>query len=313
MPFCKSDSLFFSLPSFITVSLPVSPGFRFLYYASAFTSFTHILPAAILNAPPFLFQCDSQSWPRHSRRTAAVYDEDPPHILCGALTDLNLHRFTLHQHLTTNAALTETPLLHQTFQQAFIRNYNTNLNLANVHLRRALDALDSMGRHPPRMYLRNPDTGNDDPPAPPLSLHFPHPALCHRANQSLFRQRSDIISLLFNLEHGSSNTIPHRPLQHTLPPTPLSKQTSLTHPCSTRNSKPHHVPTSATSRSKLTMNLSKLRPFKQTFTPLYATLQLLPHRTLPLFPLLHLLQLHFSPPRPFPPPALHRSQQAAQP
>ena len=115
---------------------------------------------------------------------AAVYDEEPPNILCGVLTDLNLHRFTLHQHLTTNAALTETPLLHQTFEQALppaiqrrIRNYNTNLNLANVHLRRALDALDSMGRHPPRNYLRNPDTGNDDPPAPTTTEPpFPTPS-----------------------------------------------------------------------------------------------------------------------------------------
>ena len=52
---------------------------------------------------------------------AAVYDEDPPHIICGLLTDLNLHRFTLHQHLTTNAALTETPLLHQTFQASIAK------------------------------------------------------------------------------------------------------------------------------------------------------------------------------------------------
>ena len=95
---------------------------------------------------------------------AAVCDEDPPHIICRVLTDLNLHRFTLHQHLTTNAALTETPLLHQTFQDALppalhrqARNCNTNLNLANVHLRRALDALDAMGRRPPHVYLRDPD------------------------------------------------------------------------------------------------------------------------------------------------------------
>ena len=70
---------------------------------------------------------------------AAVYDEDPPHIICGVLTDLNLHRFTLHQHLSTTSALTETPLLHQAFQDALppalhrqVRNYTTNLHLANV-------------------------------------------------------------------------------------------------------------------------------------------------------------------------------------
>ena len=104
---------------------------------------------------------------------ASVYTEEPPNVLCGVLTDLNLHRFTLHQHLTTNAALTETPLLHEPFQQALppalqrhINHYNTNLNLANVHLRRALDALDYLGRHPPSVYLRDPDAVADDHPLP---------------------------------------------------------------------------------------------------------------------------------------------------
>ena len=43
---------------------------------------------------------------------ASVYTEEPPNILCGVLTDLNLHSFTLHQHLATNDSLTETPLLY---------------------------------------------------------------------------------------------------------------------------------------------------------------------------------------------------------
>ena len=168
-----------------------------------------------------------------------VYDEDPPHIICGVLTDLNLHRFALHQHLTTNAALTETPLLHQTFQDALppalhrhVRNYNTNLHLANVHLRRALDALDALGRHPPHIYLRDPHAGDDDPPAttsaePP----FPTTSTLSRANRSISRPRFGTIYPLSNLHHQSSNTAPHRPLHHTPPPTRLSKLTSsLPHP-----------------------------------------------------------------------------------
>ena len=81
---------------------------------------------------------------------ASVYTEEPANVLCGVLTDLNLHRFTLHQHLATNDALTATPLLHPPFQQALpsalhnhIQLYTTSLNQVNIHLRRALNALDA--------------------------------------------------------------------------------------------------------------------------------------------------------------------------
>ena len=90
----------------------------------------------------------------------------------------------MHQHLTTNEALTETPLLHQPFQQTLppalqrhIHHYNTNLNLANVHLRRALDALDYLGRHPPSVYLLNPDLETEDHPIPATTeAPFPTPS-----------------------------------------------------------------------------------------------------------------------------------------
>ena len=42
---------------------------------------------------------------------ASVYTHERPNVLCGVITDVNLHRFTLHQHLTAHRALTETPLL----------------------------------------------------------------------------------------------------------------------------------------------------------------------------------------------------------
>ena len=37
---------------------------------------------------------------------AAVYTEEPPNVLCGVLTDLNLHRFTLHQQLIIGTVIT---------------------------------------------------------------------------------------------------------------------------------------------------------------------------------------------------------------
>ena len=154
---------------------------------------------------------------------AAVYDEDPPHIICGVLTDLNLHRFTLHQHLTTTAALTETPLLHQAFQDALppalhhhVRNYTTNLHLANVHLRRALDALDALGRHPPHIYLRDPHAGEDDPPAstsadPPFPTQSTlSPAQSPASSSTLFTYSStDNTSSSTQLHTDHSTTLHH--------------------------------------------------------------------------------------------------------
>ena len=87
---------------------------------------------------------------------ASVYTHERPNVLCGVITDINLHRFTLHQHLTTHRALTETPLLHPPFQQALpdalqthVQLYTTSIHQIDIHLRRALTALDTMGRRLP--------------------------------------------------------------------------------------------------------------------------------------------------------------------
>ena len=112
--------------------------------------------------PPPSEASDSSFW-------ASVYTQEPPNVLCGVLTDLNLHRFTLHQHLSTHRALTETPLLHTPFQQALpealsphLQLYTNSIHQIEVHVRRALTALDALGRHPPRVYIQELDTTLDD-------------------------------------------------------------------------------------------------------------------------------------------------------
>ena len=100
---------------------------------------------------------------------ASVYTHEPPNILCGVLTDLNLHRFTLHQHLTTHRALTETPLLHPPFQRAMpdalqthLQLYTSSIQQIEVHVRRALTALEALARHPPRVYLQELESTLDE-------------------------------------------------------------------------------------------------------------------------------------------------------
>ena len=101
---------------------------------------------------------------------ASVNTYERPNVLCGVITDINLHRFTLHQHLTTHRALTETPLLHPPFQQALpdalhthIQLYTSSIHQIEVHLRRALTALDALCLSPRagvhrrrRLSLRDP-------------------------------------------------------------------------------------------------------------------------------------------------------------
>ena len=123
---------------------------------------------------------------------ASVYTQERPNVLCGVITDVNLHRFTLHQHLTTHRALTETPLLHPPFQQALpnalqthIQLYTTSVHQIEIHLRRALTALEALGRHPPSVYLQELDSTLDEDSASevifqhPTNSYLGKPFTCH--------------------------------------------------------------------------------------------------------------------------------------
>ena len=123
--------------------------------------------------PPPSEGSDSSFW-------ASVYTHEPSNVLCGVLTDINLHRFTLHQHLTTHRALTETPLLHSPFQRAMpdalqthLQLYTSSIQQIEVHVRRALTALEALGRHPPRVYLQERESTIDDDSA--SEILFPTP------------------------------------------------------------------------------------------------------------------------------------------
>ena len=130
----------------------------------AFHSFAPypVCVCAMCSQPPPSEGSDSSFW-------ASVYTQEPPSVLCGVLTDLNLHRFTLHQHLSTHRALTETPLLHPPFQRAMpeafqhhLHLYTSSIQQIEVRVRRALTALEALGRHPPRACLHEPDSTFDD-------------------------------------------------------------------------------------------------------------------------------------------------------
>ena len=108
-------------------------------------------------------------------------------------------------------------LLHQPFQQALppalqrhIHHYNTNLNLANVHLRRALDALDYLGRHPPSLYLRNPDAEADDHPIPATTeAPFPTPSGLQPVHlPPTIRHLPTLSARTLVLQHHSTQTTP---------------------------------------------------------------------------------------------------------
>ena len=105
---------------------------------------------------------------------SGVYTLDPPHALMGVLTDLHIHRFLLHQHLTTHTALSETPIGHQPLTdtlpqpiQRIIALYHSNLQRAQHHTQLALNAIDSLARFPPAAYFTNPNLSTSDPLRPP--------------------------------------------------------------------------------------------------------------------------------------------------
>ena len=155
---------------------------------------------------------------------AAVYTEEPPHVL-------NLHRFTLHQHITTHESLTETPIWHQPFHDALppplqriLQRYHINLNLATVHLRRALDALDLLGRQPPAAYIRDPDLAAGDLP-PPTETPFPAASALQPGSKPAFPPLSATNSPPTLHGRWFSSTPPRRRRPHTLPHIRRSKPT----------------------------------------------------------------------------------------
>ena len=161
--------------------------------------------------PPPSEASDSSSW-------ASVYTQEPPNVLCGVLTDLNLHRFTLHQHLSTHRALTETPLLHPPFHQALpealqphLQLYISSIHQIEVHVRRALTALDALGRHPPRVYIQELDSTLDDDSASEVLFPTADELLPGRAISTPPITRHHIggtSTAARSLQHASAQTTP---------------------------------------------------------------------------------------------------------
>ena len=70
--------------------------------------------------------------------------------------------------------------LHPPFQQALpdalhthIQLYTSSIHQIEVHLRRALTALDALGRHPPSVYLQELESTVDDDSASEILLPTP--------------------------------------------------------------------------------------------------------------------------------------------
>ena len=161
---------------------------------------------------------------------AWVYTEEAQAVICGILTDLNLHRFHLHQQLTTHDSLSETPLWHEPLHSnlptpitQLLQQYRAHMNIASAQLRKALDVLDTLGRRPPRAYLLDPTHGSKQP-------HSIHTASLS-ANSTL--QPGEQVTIAPNINCPPlphillfSNTTPLRHLPPTSPHTKCSKRTS---------------------------------------------------------------------------------------
>ena len=110
-----------------------------------------------------------------------AYSEQPGAALLATLTDLNLHRFQLHQTLHTFHTLQETPFWHDPFQQnlpipisQLLSRYRTHMNAAETQARRALDIVDNIGRYPPATFLLDPNSDpNQHPEGPSIHPIFP--------------------------------------------------------------------------------------------------------------------------------------------
>ena len=162
-------------------------------------------PPAASPAPPHTDSADQSFW-------SEVYTLDPPHALMGVLTDLHIHRFLLHQHLTTHTALTESPIGHQPLTdtlpqpiQRIIAIYHSNLQRAQHHTRLALNAL---ARFPPAAYFTDPTSSHQtNSTSTPRQLH--HPATSHHSDDTHYRP-PPAATLPFSM-------LPHRQLHHGSP------------------------------------------------------------------------------------------------
>ena len=108
---------------------------------------------------------------------ASVYTHERPNVLCGVITDINLHRFTLHQHLTTHRALTETPLLHPPFQQALPDALHTFNFIPAVSTRLRSTCAGHSQPLMPCVYLQELESTVDDDSASEILLPTPNELL----------------------------------------------------------------------------------------------------------------------------------------
>ena len=180
----------------------------------------------------------------HSGQRSSQRNPRTSYVLCGVLTDLNLHRFTLHQHLTTNESLTETPLLHQPFQEALplplqrlVQRYHTNLNLTMftfVVPWTPLNCWDASHQAPTSATL----TSQQVTSHPPQRHHSQQPVVCCPANLCNFHLQYATIYPPSPHTHWSFSILPHRPHLRTLPPIKPNKPTSSSLSLLMRNSRP---------------------------------------------------------------------------
>ena len=224
--------------------------------------------------PPPSEGSDSSFW-------ASVYTHEPSNVLCGVITDINLHRFTLHQHLTTHRALTETPLLHPLFQRVMTDALQTHLQLytsihqIEVHVRRALTALEALGRHPPSVYLQELESTVDDDSASEILLPTPDELLPGRTIHlpPITRRNLGGTSPTARvLQHTSVQTTPtqflHEEQQTTPHPEPWSAAAQPTAPLLTPQPKLSSILLFFPRPSPLPTHLSHLPLLPQQLNPL---------------------------------------------
>ena len=100
---------------------------------------------------------------------SGVYTLDPPHALMGVLTDLRIHRFLLHQHLTTlklPLAISLSPTPYRNPSNVSLPSTTATCSEHNI-THALLNAIDSLARFPPAAYFTDPNLSTSDPQHPP--------------------------------------------------------------------------------------------------------------------------------------------------